>query len=113
MSSTPQYFDYSIPPSPAFPPVPRVSPASSISSLNSLYEQDGERLQASSYQYSKSSIYEYADSARSAEQAYFSMSKANNGPLFTEDDLAKAFQDRTNVSSRSSPNRLAHDISDP
>lgn len=40
----------------------------------------------------------------------------SSGTLFTDDDLAKAFQDRINVSPRSSPNRgtmAVHDVSDP
>jgi len=107
MTSTPQYFDYSIPPSPIFPPVPRVSPASSISSLNSLYESDGERLPPS-FQYTQ-----YEESLQNSEQAFYSMSKPNN-PHFTDDDLAKAFRDRAEMSSRSvGTGRLAHDVSDP
>jgi hypothetical protein len=96
MTSTPQYLDYSIPPSPIIPPVPVVSPASSISSLNSLYQLDEQRLQPT---------YQYTDS-----KSYFNMS--NKG--FTQDDLSKAFEDRLDISPRSSPGtRLLHDISDP
>lgn len=113
MSSTPTFdldhiIDYSIPPSPTFPPVPRVSLASSISSLHSLYEQDGQRTPpATTYQYT-TSHYQY-----SHQQLY--MTGNTTSTLFTDDDLAKAFQDRIHVSPRSSPNRgtLAHDVSDP
>ena len=112
MSSTPTFefdtiIDYSIPPSPTFPPVPRVSLASSISSLHSLYEQDGQRTPPSTYQYTGALRY-YSD------QFYMSHNKST-GTLFTDDDLAKAFQDRMNVSTRSSPARsvMAHDVSDP
>jgi hypothetical protein len=107
MTSTPQRFDYSIPPSPLFPPVPRVSPASSTSSLNSLYELDGQRLQTSLYD-------SYDDSSRE-RQLYYTMSKEIR---FTDEELARAFQDRIHdqsyVSAGSSPSgRLAHDVSDP
>ena len=41
------------------------------------------------------------------------MSRANN-QHFTDDDLAKAFQDRATISPRSSPGtRLVHDVNDP
>ena len=100
MSSTPQYFDYSIPPSPIIPPVPRVSPASSVSSLSSLYELDGQRLQSSTYQYTDS------------HKQFFSMSSQT--PHFTDDDLEKAFEDRIDISPHSSPTtRLLHDVDDP
>jgi hypothetical protein len=106
MTSTPQCLDYSIPPSPLFPPVPCVSRAS-VSSLNSLYESDGER----SSPYTKYEIND--DVPRTPEQTYYSMSKYS-GQYFTEDDLAKAFQDRTDLSPPSSnANRLVHDASDP
>jgi len=113
MSITPQYYEYSIPPSPAFPPVPRVSPASSISSLHSLYEQDGERL-TSTFRYTKSSYYEYDRATHSPIEGY-EMSTGTS-LLFTDDDLAKAFSDRANIttSPRSSPSgRLVHDCNDP
>jgi hypothetical protein len=111
MSSTPQYFDYSIPPSPIFPPVPCVSRASSQSSLNSLYELDGGRLeppfQYAQYKYTTSENPQTPDEAMGNGVKYH----------FTEDDLAKAFQELNEPSapsSRSSPGqRLLHDVNDP
>jgi hypothetical protein len=119
MSSTPTFefdhlIDYSIPPSPTFPPVPRVSLASSISSLHSLYEQDGQRTPSSEYhQYTTTTTTTTA--GYYSEQFYMSHNNKSTGTLFTDDDLAKAFQDRVTVSPRSSPNRsvMAHDVSDP
>jgi len=110
MTSTPQYFDYSIPPSPILPPVPCVSRASSTSSLNSLYQLDGAKLIA----LPEYATFDYEEgSPRTPEQTYYSMSSSAYH-AFTEDDLAKAFQERTDVSLSSSPgNRLAHDMSDP
>jgi len=107
MTSTPQYVDYSIPPSPNFPPVPCVSRASSASSLNSLYNSDGERLPPSSYDYEN-------NNDEVAEQTYYSMSKSAS-QVFTEDDLVKAFNERNESSSTRSTNgtRLVHDVSDP
>ena len=105
MTSTPQYVDYSIPSSPIFPPVPCVSRASSSSSLNSLYLSD-----RNSYSQEQNND----DVPRTPEQTYYTMSKPSGQQHFTEDDLAKAFQDRTDVSPRSSQNpRLVHDSSDP
>jgi len=110
MCSTPQYLDYSIPPSPLFPPVPCVSRASSESSLNSLYDLDGRRLEHS-LQYAQ---YNYTtDSPRSPDE------EMSNPPRqqFTEEELEKAFQDLkepSTPSSRSSPGqRLIHDVNDP
>jgi hypothetical protein len=111
MTSTPQHLDYSIPPSPVFPPVPRVSPASSASSLHSLYDLDGQRLQAS-FQYSDTSFHEYDGRTLSPHERVLTMSKST-GFMFTDDDLAKAFNDRSTGDSNLSPNRgsLAHDAS--
>jgi len=112
MTSAPQYFEYSVPPSPAFPPVPRVSPASSVSSLHSLYESDGRYLHPH-FKYTETPFYEYIVSSRSRDEEYLDMSKAN-GQQFTDDDLAKAFRDRATISPRGSPgSRLVHDIHDP
>lgn len=100
MTSTPQYLDYSIPSSPIFPPVPCVSRASSSSSLNSLYLSDGQS-------YTQESNNDYIP--RTPEQT---MTKPSS-QTFTEDDLVKAFQDRSEVSPRScGGNRLVHDSSD-
>lgn len=104
MTSTPQYSDYSIPSSPIFPPVPCVSRASSLSSLNSLYDSDGDRLQ-----YSQNDNTD--EIPRTPEQTYYSMSKSS-GQYFTEDELAKAFQDRNDMC-RPSGSRLVHDASAP
>lgn len=107
MCSTPQYLDYSIPPSPLFPPVPCVSRASSESSLNSLYDLDGRRLEHS-VQYAQ---YKYTTDSPDEEMS--------NPPKqqFTEEELEKAFQDLkepSTPSSRSSPGqRLIHDVNDP
>lgn len=105
MTSTPQYLDYSIPSSPIFPPVPCVSRASSSSSLNSLYLSNGDT-------YAQEANND--DVPRTPEQKHDSMSKSS-GHHFTEDDLAKAFQDRTDISPRGSSHgtRLVHDSSDP
>jgi len=115
MTSTPQHFDYSIPPSPVFPPVPRVSPASSVSSLHSLYELDGQRLQAS-FQYLETTFHEYDSRTESPHDRVINMSN-ESGAMFSEDDLAKAFKNSspTTGSLHSSPTRggLAHDASDP
>ena len=110
MSSTPQYLDYSIPPSPLFPPVPCVSRASSASSLNSLYELDGGRLEPS-FQHAE---YRFtADSPRTPDEEMSNQT----GQHFTEEDFAKAFQElkeSSTPSSRSSPGqRLIHDVNDP
>jgi len=114
MTSTPQYFDYSIPPSPVFPPVPRVSPVSSTSSLRSLYELDGQRLWAS-FQYPETSFHEYDGRTESPHETSLNMSK-NSGGHFTADDLAKAFKGRSPSESPRSPSPtrpgLAHDVSD-
>jgi hypothetical protein len=115
MCSTPRAgFECSVPPSPIIPPVPRVSPASSISSLNSLYDLD-ERRQHSSLQYPFDGF-----DLKPLHKPYGDMSDAND-LLFTDEDLAEAFQDHIegmdSSSPRASPNsrgqRLAHDISDP
>ena len=112
MTCTPQHFDYSIPPSPIIPPVPCVSRASSSSSLNSLYELDGEKVMQGSFRYSH---YEYPnENPRTPPQTYLSMAKTSGQPLFTVDDIEKAFQDRHDMLPPShSGNRLAHDVSDP
>src|ERR1700724_2587943 len=114
MTSTPLYFEYSVPPSPLFPPVPRVSPVSSISSLHSLYETDGQYLHPHpSFKFNDAPFYEYIVSSRSRDEEYLDMSRSNN-QHFTDDDLAKAFQDRATISPRSSPGtRLVHDVNDP
>jgi hypothetical protein len=112
MTCTPQYSDYSIPPSPIIPPVPCVSRASSSSSLNSLYELDGEKATQGSFRYTH---YDYPnENPRTPPQTYLPMSKTHSQLLFTDDDLEKAFQDRHVMSPPSqSGNRLAHDVSDP
>jgi hypothetical protein len=114
MTNTPQYFDYSVPPSPAFPPVPRVSPASSISSLHSLYQSDGQYLHPNpKFKLTETPFYEFIVSSRSRDEEYLDMAKAN-GQHFSEDDLAKAFGDRATISPRGSPgSRLVHDVNDP
>jgi len=109
MAYTPQYAsDYSIPPSPLFPPVPCVSRAS-VESLNSLYESDAAR----------SSDNESGPRTPTSAQGYYAMSKSHE--LFSEEDLFKAFEDRSYLSSTSSNmsprspggTKLAHDASDP
>jgi hypothetical protein len=107
MTATPTHYDYSIPPSPILPPVPCVSRASSSSSLSSLYDLHSSRLPSFQYGYSDDE-----GSPRTPEETFFSMSKSSLG--FTEDELVKAFQDRADVLTASSPGgRLAHDVSDP
>jgi hypothetical protein len=114
MASAPQYFDYSIPPSPTFPPVPGVTPASSSSSLHSLYELDGQRLQAS-FQYLEASFGRYESHAESPRERVLSIS-SETGAMFTDDELSKAFKTSSHSESlHGSPNRtvLTHEASEP
>lgn len=101
MAYTPQYAsDFSTPPSPLFPPVPNVSRAS-IESLNLLYESDAARSSDND-----------TTPPRTPQKTYYGMS--TRPLLFSEEDLFKAFADRTLSSSpRSKGERLAHDSSDP
>jgi hypothetical protein len=100
MAYTPQYAsDFSTPPSPLFPPVPNVSRAS-IESLNSLYESDAARSSDND------------TPPRTPQKTYYGMSTRQQ--VFSEEELFKAFADRTLSSSpRSKGERLAHDSSDP